>query len=76
MTPSPWFAVKKHGYGVGLPIAWQGWALLIAYLAIVNVSAFMLPTVIFLSVLTIVTIAFLGITYVKSNEKWRWRNGE
>ena len=26
-----WFAPKRYGYGTGLPIAWQGWALLAAY---------------------------------------------
>lgn len=29
--PGDWFAPKKLGYGAGLPIAWQGWALIIAY---------------------------------------------
>jgi len=24
----PWFAVKRFGYGVDLPIAWEGWLLL------------------------------------------------
>ncbi|WP_243403462.1 MULTISPECIES: hypothetical protein [Bacteria] len=30
-----WFAPKRFGYGAGLPIAWQGWAVLVAYLAVV-----------------------------------------
>ena len=29
-----WFAPKKLGYGAGLPIAWQGWALLASYLGV------------------------------------------
>ena len=29
-----WFAPKKIGYGAGLPIAWQGWALLGIHLLI------------------------------------------
>jgi hypothetical protein len=28
-----WFAPKRYGYGAGLPISWQGWALTIAFLA-------------------------------------------
>ena len=28
----PWFAQKRYGYGAGLPIAWQGWAVLGAWL--------------------------------------------
>src|SRR3546814_6692541 len=26
----PWFRAKRHGYGAGLPIAWQGWVMLAA----------------------------------------------
>jgi hypothetical protein len=32
-----WFAAKRYGYGAGLPIAWQGWALLAAYMGAVLV---------------------------------------
>jgi membrane-associated PAP2 superfamily phosphatase len=28
-----WFAPKRYGYGAGLPITWQGWAVLAAYVA-------------------------------------------
>jgi len=27
-----WFARRSSGSGTGLPIAWQGWALLVSYL--------------------------------------------
>jgi hypothetical protein len=30
-----WFAPKRHGYGSALPVAWQGWLLLIGYVAAV-----------------------------------------
>jgi len=30
-----WFEPKRYGYGAGLPIAWQGWALLASYTALV-----------------------------------------
>ena len=30
-----WFAPKRYGYGSGLPISWQGWAVTIAFVAIV-----------------------------------------
>lgn len=32
----PWFRPKKRGYGSGLPIAWQGWALLAAHVALIT----------------------------------------
>ena len=28
-----WFGAKRYGYGWGLPVRWQGWAVLAAYLA-------------------------------------------
>lgn len=31
--PGDWFAPKRLAYGAGLPIAWQGWALIGAYIA-------------------------------------------
>src|SRR5690348_13713227 len=35
-----WFAPKRYGYGSGLPISWQGWAVLLGYLAIILILAF------------------------------------
>ena len=29
-----WFAPKRYGFGAGLPIAWQGWAVTIGFIAI------------------------------------------
>ncbi|MFM5949201.1 MAG: hypothetical protein ACKOPM_08220 [Novosphingobium sp.] len=34
LSPRPWFAARRFGFGAGLPIAWQGWALLAAWLAL------------------------------------------
>ena len=39
-----WFAPKRFGYGAGLPIAWQGWALLAGYIAAVSYTHLTLPT--------------------------------
>ncbi len=42
-SKKPWFAVKRLGYGVGLPIAWEGWLVLFLYLAVAIFSALLLP---------------------------------
>ena len=35
MSDGPeWFAPKRYGYGAGLPITWQGWALTVVFLAV------------------------------------------
>ena len=32
MSDGPeWFAPKRYGYGSGLPISWQGWAVLLGF---------------------------------------------
>lgn len=31
--PAFWFPVKRYGWGWGLPVRWQGWAVFVAYLA-------------------------------------------
>ena len=37
-----WFAPKRYGFGAGLPVAWQGWALLAAYVGAVAGTALLL----------------------------------
>ena len=32
----PWFRPKSRGYGTGLPIAWQGWVLMAAHIALMH----------------------------------------
>ena len=37
MSDGPeWFAPKRYGYGAGLPISWQGWALTIGFVAVAH----------------------------------------
>ena len=28
-----WFAPKRYGYGAGLPISWQGWAVTLGFMS-------------------------------------------
>ncbi len=30
-----WFRAKRYGYGWGIPVTWQGWAVLGAYLVVI-----------------------------------------
>ncbi|MEE4453371.1 hypothetical protein [Novosphingobium resinovorum] len=72
---------KRYGYGAGLPIAWQGWALPAAYLAIIVGIA--LPgtggtlgarTASFVGVL-LVTGVFMVIAARHTHGGWKWRWG-
>ena len=79
MTQGPeWFAPKRYGYGAGLPIAWQGWALLSAYMAIVGLATWLLAAVpIALFAVTIsATFLLLLIASRTTRGGWRWRSGD
>ncbi|MBX7494815.1 hypothetical protein K3172_02965 [Qipengyuania sp. 6B39] len=76
-----WFAQKTHGYGAGLPIAWQGWAILAAYVGIVLLSGLLiewdrevgLPAAIAIMLLS--TVLFTVVCAAKTRGGWRWRWG-
>ena len=74
-----WFAAKRYGLGAGLPVAWQGWASTLAYLAIVIGSALLLaernPWA-FGSIIFTATAIFLLIAARTTRGGWRWRWGD
>ena len=73
-----WFAPKRFGYGAGLPISWQGWAITIAYLAIVSGVAYRFGrhSVQLIAALIPLTAAFLVICARTTKGGWRWRWGD
>ena len=79
MSDGPeWFAPKRYGYGAGLPISWQGWALTAAFLVIAGLCARMFRDrlLITLAIMVPVTCVFLVITARTTRGGWRWRWGE
>ncbi len=68
-----WFAAKTFGFGSGWPIAWQGWAVVVGFIAGMVLSGGYLtgwPRV----------LAFLGLTAAlvlicsqTTEGGWRWR---
>ena len=72
----PWFPVKKLGYGVGLPIAWEGWLLLSVFMAAMALAGLLLPPLVFALSAIPMTAAVIFLAYVRSDGEWRYRNGE
>ncbi|TMJ20606.1 MAG: hypothetical protein E6G92_13005 [Alphaproteobacteria bacterium] len=72
-----WFAPKRYGYGAGLPIAWQGWAVLIGYVALVTAAGFLIlySVVAFAAVIVAATAALIAICAQKTRGGWQWRWG-
>lgn len=73
-----WFAPKRYGYGSGLPIAWQGWAVLAAYLTLVVIAVFVLQrsALAMLSIAVPATVILLLVSARTTRGGWRWRWGE
>lgn len=74
-----WFAPKKIGYGAGLPIAWQGWVLLAAYIALmagfgVGVgSTDLTARVLAIAGMVGATGLFVMIAKARTKGGWKWR---
>ena len=75
----PWFAAKRYGYGAGLPIAWQGWALLAAYIGLLaGLGELLVPrqTPLFLLLVAFATALLVVISARRTAGGWRWRWGD
>ena len=73
-----WFAPKRYGYGSGLPISWQGWAITVLYLAISIGAAMIFATrpIVLVAILVPAPVALITIAARTTRGGWRWRWGE
>ena len=73
-----WFAPKRYGYGAGLPIAWQGWAVTAAFFMTAAAAAFFFAErpLLLASILAPATIILLVITARTTRGGWQWRWGD
>ena len=79
MSDGPeWFAPKRYGLGSGLPISWQGWAVTLAYVALIAGLAFWLKDrpLQMVPAMVLPTIALMVICARTTRGGWRWRWGE
>ena len=81
MSDGDWFAPKKFGFGSGLPISWQGWAITILYaVAMIVAAGALMPRHrgIAIGIIVPLTAAFLVISaqHTRGGWKWRWRGEE
>jgi hypothetical protein len=73
-----WFAPKRYGYGSGLPISWQGWALTIGFVVVAIGTSLRLKDKPLQLVATMVPITFLFCLIAARTTRggWRWRWGD
>lgn len=77
-----WFHPKAYGYGAGLPMRWQGWVLLAAYILLMSGCGLLIeqgntPSIIIaLIMMTACTMMFLFIVKKRTKGGWKFRNGQ
>jgi hypothetical protein len=78
-NPRYWFPAKRYGWGWGIPATWQGWLVLIAFVALVAAGPFLFPLrqapaafAIYIAVL----VAVLTFVCWLTGEPARWRWGD
>jgi hypothetical protein len=79
MSDGPeWFAPKRYGYGAGMPITWQGWALTVLFTAVIialTVTLARKPLLLWAIVLPLVLL--FGLIAARTTRGgWRWRWGK
>jgi hypothetical protein len=76
-APKYWFPAKRYGWGWGFPRAWQGWVVVVVYVALIGVGFVAIPHSIrpglFIAYLLILTVLLTAVCWVKGEPpRWRW----
>lgn len=78
-NPEIWFPAKIYGWGWGIPVKWQGWVVLVAYLAsVTTLTKYHRPTLDFVGWLMYflpLTAILVAICWFKGEKpSWHWGN--
>jgi hypothetical protein len=76
-TSNVWFPAKRYGWGWGLPVCWQGWAVLFGFFALLGAGFIFLPPRQYSLEFNVYAVALAGVLvfvcYLKGEPpKWRW----
>jgi hypothetical protein len=76
--PRIWFPAKKYGWGWGPPCCWQGWVVMLAWLALVAAGVLILAprNLVLFVAFTVVMGGGLIVVVAAKGEKPRWRWGD
>ncbi len=72
-----WFPAKRYGWGWGPPNCWQGWLVILAYIALLSGGAFLLHPdkhlAFFIGYAVALTTVLIIICWLKGEKPgWRW----
>ena len=75
-----WFYAKRYGFGAGLPCAWQGWAILLGYMAITLGGALLFaeehPLAYIAMIIPLTALLVLIAVKTTKGGAWKWRWGK
>lgn len=73
-----WFAPRRYGLGTGMPIAWQGWALSLALIALLGLAYYLFGNNDLRALAIVVPAIFVYVLIAARTTRggWRWRWGE
>lgn len=76
-APRYWFRAKRYGWGWGLPLTWQGWAVLVGYGGLIVLTSELISPatnpVAFGACILLLSAVLIGICYAKGEPaRWRW----
>lgn len=69
----PWFAARRFGYGAGVPIAWQGWAVLAGFALGMAAAMTWLSGGLRIGAITALVVFLAAVAAPKTEGGWRWR---
>jgi hypothetical protein len=72
-----WFPAKRYGWGWSLPITWQGWVVVIVFLALLAAGAFVVnprqSPAGFVAYVVVLNALLVGVCWWKGEApRWRW----
>jgi hypothetical protein len=72
-----WFPAKRYGWGWGIPNSWQGWVVLVAFVALSVVGSFVFPPHtwpgVYYAYMIVLCCLLAGICWLKGEPpRWRW----
>jgi peptidoglycan/LPS O-acetylase OafA/YrhL len=72
-----WFPAKRYGWGWGIPSAWQGWVILVGFVALMALNGYVFPPthdlLPFIALAVVLVVALLAICFAKGEPpRWRW----
>lgn len=76
-TDRYWFPAKRYGWGWGLPSSWQGWGVMLGYIALLGLDALVFlrggHLLVFFLVAVLLNVALALVCWLKGEPpRWRW----